>query len=207
VVQEPTTTTVSSNINPAAYGQTVNLTAEVDADGYTPTGNVTFMDGNTVLGTATLSLVNAFDVATLAVSGLAVGNHNITAIYPGATSFAGSTSAPYTQVIVQTTSSARTTPNATLTSSAPTATWGQAGTFTVVLGPVGPFLPTGMVTFWEGALLLGSVSLQIVNGQAVATFTTTALPVGSFLVTALYSGDANFNSAAATFQQVVTPPG
>jgi hypothetical protein len=48
--------------------------------------------------------------------------------------------------------------------------------------------PTGTVSFFDGATLLGSGTL---NG-GVAAFTTSSLAVGSHSITAMYSGDANF---------------
>jgi hypothetical protein len=55
----------------------------------TPTGNVTFKDGTTVLGTAPLDDV----VATFSLASLAVGSHTITAVYSGDTAFASASGA------------------------------------------------------------------------------------------------------------------
>jgi FtsP/CotA-like multicopper oxidase with cupredoxin domain len=64
--------------------------------------------------------------------------------------------------------------------------------------------PTGTVTFKTGSTTLGSATL---NGSAVATLSTTALPVGSDSVTATYSGDSNFNpSTSAPLTVVVQEP-
>ena len=52
-----TTTTLTSSANPSVYGQAVTFTATVTADSPgagTPTGTVTFKEGSTILGTATL---------------------------------------------------------------------------------------------------------------------------------------------------------
>ena len=56
-----TTTTLASSTNPSVFGQSVTFTATVTpASGNgTPTGSVTFYDGSTALGTATLSGKNA----------------------------------------------------------------------------------------------------------------------------------------------------
>ena len=63
----------------------------------TPTGNVTFMDGTTQLGTERLSAGTA-TYSTAAVVG--PGNHSITAVYNGDSTFAPSTSgSPVNQVI------------------------------------------------------------------------------------------------------------
>jgi hypothetical protein len=78
--------------NPAVFGQTVTFTATVApvAPGTgTPSGAVTFFNGSTTLGTASLS----DGVATLTVSDLTVGTHSITVSYAGDASFATDTSA------------------------------------------------------------------------------------------------------------------
>jgi hypothetical protein len=48
-----TTTTLVSSLNPSGLGQAVTFTATVT--GLSPTGTVTFKDGATTLGTATLN--------------------------------------------------------------------------------------------------------------------------------------------------------
>lgn len=99
VSQASTTTTLTlSDTSPSAF-ESVTLTATVAAvspGAGTPTGTVTFFNGTTSLGTATL---NSGDVATLAVSSLSIGSDSITAQYNGDTNFTGSTSAATTVVI------------------------------------------------------------------------------------------------------------
>src|SRR5262249_18526255 len=90
VNQATTSTTLSSSVNPAFVGQSVIFTAMVSSANGTPTGVVTFMDGNTVIGTGN---VDATGKATLTISSLALGSHSITAVYGGDAKFAGSTSA------------------------------------------------------------------------------------------------------------------
>jgi len=60
-----------------------------------PTGTLTFKDGAKSLGTATLSA----EQATLSTSSLKKGSHSITATYSGDSSFGGSVSPIYTQVV------------------------------------------------------------------------------------------------------------
>jgi len=92
-----TKSAVASSKNPSTHGTAVTFTATVTpAFGGTATGKVTFKDGAAVLGTGT---VNASNKATFTTSTLAVGTHNITAVYPGDTHFAGSTSAALKQVV------------------------------------------------------------------------------------------------------------
>jgi hypothetical protein len=154
----------------------------------TPTGTVTFMEGSTVLGTATLQVVKGVDQATLTVSTLAVGSHSLTAVYNGDSSFAVSTSTPVTETV----NKAQT--NTVLTSSSSSTVWGQSITFTAVVSVVTPGAgtPTGTVTFMDGGTVLGTATLKVVNGVDEAIFTTSSLAVGSHAITAVYSGDIDF---------------
>ena len=92
-----TTTTVTSNHNPAAYGVAVTFTATVATTGTNPpTGTVTFFNGSTSLGTG---ILNGSLQATLTTSALPVGADSITAVYGGDANNAGSTSAILTETI------------------------------------------------------------------------------------------------------------
>jgi len=91
----PTTTTLVSNLNPAAHGQLVTFTATVTSAGPAPTGKVRFEDGAIILGTVTLS----DGVATFTTKKLAVGTHPITARYLGDSANATSTSSVFDQVV------------------------------------------------------------------------------------------------------------
>ncbi|HEY1435809.1 MAG TPA: Ig-like domain repeat protein, partial [Thermoanaerobaculia bacterium] len=90
-----TATAVASSLNPSALGQSVSFTATVTSSAGVPTGTVTFLDGTTALGSATLSS----GAASVATTALSVGAHPITAVYGGAPSFLGSTSAVLTQTV------------------------------------------------------------------------------------------------------------
>ena len=97
-----TTTTLSASPSPAKTGQNVTFTAVVSsAVTGTPTGNVTFKDGSTVLGTGTLSLVGGHLQATISSSSLAAGVHSITAEYSGDAIFSSSTSSAVHEVITK----------------------------------------------------------------------------------------------------------
>jgi hypothetical protein len=92
-----TSTTLSSSMNPSVSGQAVTFTATVHVPGSgTPTGDLTFMDGDTVLGTGTLDVSGK---ATFTTTDLEVGPHSITAVYGGDGNFAGSMSAVLTQTV------------------------------------------------------------------------------------------------------------
>jgi len=64
-------------------------------------------------------------------------------------------------------------------------------------------VPTGTTTFYDGETPIGTITM--VNG--IATFTTSTLTVGTHTITAVYSGDSNYNgSTSSALMQVVTPP-
>jgi len=88
-------------VNPSNFGQSVTFTATVSpvAPGSpTPTGTVTFRDGGTTLGSAS---VNASRQATFTTSSLSSSGspHTITATYDGDTNFTISSSSPYSQIV------------------------------------------------------------------------------------------------------------
>ncbi|NPV08433.1 MAG: Ig-like domain repeat protein [Anaerolineae bacterium] len=91
-----------------------------------------------------------------------------------------------------------------VTSSANPSSFGQSVTFTATVTS-GVGTPTGMVTFKDGGVTLGTGSL---NGSGVATYATSALAVGNHAITAEYSGDGNYlGSASDTLAQVVNKAG
>ncbi|MGA9040779.1 MAG: FG-GAP-like repeat-containing protein [Terriglobales bacterium] len=92
----PTTTGLSSSLNPSLDHQAVTFTASVSSSAsLVPTGRVTFRDGTKIIGSGTLS----GGIATLTKSTLLPGSHSITAAYDGDTSSAKSTSTALTQVV------------------------------------------------------------------------------------------------------------
>jgi len=81
---------------------------------------------------------------------------------------------------------------------------GASVTFAVTVNSTGVGIPTGTVTFTTGTTSLGAVPLAPAAGGAFeATLTTTALPVGTDLVKATYSGDANYLSSSASGTVVI----
>jgi|GEM_PF-2466068 len=91
-----TKTNLASSKNPSTHGTAVTFTATiVPAFGGTATGKVTFKDGATTLGMGTI----ATNKATFTTSTLAVGTHNITAVYPGDVNTITSTSTVLKQVV------------------------------------------------------------------------------------------------------------
>jgi hypothetical protein len=95
VEKYPTTTTLTSSLNPSHFGQAVTFTAQVTSTGPAPTGSMKFLDGTTSIGLATLS----GGVAKLTKSTLAAGTHPITAHYNGNATSSTSTSSVVNQVV------------------------------------------------------------------------------------------------------------
>ncbi len=93
----PTTTALSSSLNPSNYGQAVTFTAMVTSViGAPPDGDtVTFKEGTTVLGTGTLSGGSA----SFTTSALPAGTNVIKAVYGGDFKFTSSTSNVVKQVV------------------------------------------------------------------------------------------------------------
>jgi FtsP/CotA-like multicopper oxidase with cupredoxin domain len=93
-----------------------------------------------------------------------------------------------------------------LTASSTKPTPGESVTLTATVTPLSSTtIPTGTVTFRDGATTLGTATL---NGSGVAALATTALPTGTDSVTAVYSGDSNFTtstSSALTMNVALTP--
>jgi hypothetical protein len=183
-----TATTLAAAPNPSLPGQAVTFTATVAAisPGFgTPTGMVTFQDGNTAL--AQLS-VNSGAAAVFSTSALAPGSHTVTAVYASDSLFAASSGNVVQGVQIVTSATA------TVLSSAPNPSlFGQSVTFTATVTSAAG-VPAGTVTFTEGATTLASG--VAVDGTGHAAFSTAALAVGSHTVTASFTGAAGWASSS-----------
>jgi hypothetical protein len=189
-VHNPTSTSLTSSLNPSIYGQKVTWTATVTSSGsITPTGKVRFTWSGYTIGSATL---NSSGVATLTKSNLNADSYPLTAVYSGDVNNLRSTSAIVNQVVTETTSAAK------ITSTPNPSTLGQAVTFTATI--TSPTVtPTGPVTFMVGTKILGTAQLS--GGKA--KFTISTLAVGSTKVTATYYGDSNIAKSSASVTQTV----
>ncbi len=144
-VLSTTTTSLAASSNPITAGQVLVLTATVEgSDSTVPGGSVNFLNGSTLLGTATL---NSSGVATLSTSSLAAGTYSLTAQYTGNTSFESSTSAVLSETVepgsLSTTTSLIASPNPV--------TAGQALTLTATVSGSGTSTPTGSINFLNGS--------------------------------------------------------
>ncbi len=177
----PSTTvlTLGAGPNPSYPGQAITLTATVTGSG-TPTGDVTFQDGASVLGTVAL---DGAGQASLPTSALALGAHSLTAEYAGDPANQPGTSAPLDHTVAET----RAVSTVSLGSSANPSVIGVPVTFTATV--TGSGVPSGVVTFKEGATELGTGAC---DGSGRARITIALYdPAGARTLTAEYAGDSN----------------
>jgi hypothetical protein len=92
--------TVAASPSPSIYGGNVTFTATVNPNGVlsNPTGTVTFTDGSTTLGSASITGSGPF-TASFSINSLSAGTHSITATFNGDNIFDVSLSAPLSFVV------------------------------------------------------------------------------------------------------------
>jgi hypothetical protein len=196
-----TTGTVTSTLTPSSFGQSVTLVATVSSGYAAPTGSVTFMNGATAIGSATLTPGGGLSSsASLNTSTLPMGTDSITVVYGATANFGGSTSAVLTQVVKPPSTTS------TVASSVNPASIGQPVTLTATVSS-GSAAPTGSVTFMDGSTAIGTATLTAGSGlSSTATLTTSTLPTGTDAITIVYAATANFGgSTSAVLNQIVSP--
>jgi len=196
---KPTTTILSAAPNPAYALQQVTLSAQVSATGGgAPSGTVTFFDGSSAIGSAS---VPAGGVVTLTVS-FPVASATplmLTASYSGDAQFSASTSAAYAETIQL---NPTTTVLVSIVPNPVGAYLSTTLTANVSSSTRGSNLPTGTVSFNVPGSWLGTASVQ----GGIATFTENAGPAGVHPVTAIYGGNPEFaGSSSASTTLTVTP--
>ncbi len=185
VAKVASATSVASSASSAVFGQPVTFTATVTGPmgAGSPTGTVTFFDGSTSLGSATL----AGGQAALSTSSLAIGSHPVTAQYAGDQNHLGSTSAG----LLQTVSQAATT--TAITDDAPDPSFvGHAVTVSVSVSVAGPGAgaPSGTVTVTDGTVSC-VVSNLTATTPATGSCSLTFATAGTKALTAVYSGSGD----------------
>lgn len=194
VTGTPSTVVFTSSLNPSANGVSITFVATVTGSGGTPTGAVAFFEGASWLSSATL----AGGTAPFVIYTLPPGSHPITVRYSGDTNFAPSISTVVTQVVNGSNMSAT-----SLISSLNPSARGQPVTLSATVTSTVGGTPTGFVIFLDGAVSLGTGTL---NGMGLATYTTSSFAGGSHSITAQYAGDPNFaSSTSSKLTQVVNP--
>ena len=187
-----TTTTVTSDENPATYGETVTFTVTVAPQPVAGSVQLS-IDGAPVGGPVALTA----GTASLVGTGLTPGVHVIQAAFPGTTNYKPSADA-LTQTMVKVSSS-------TVLSIAPATPIAGAPLVlkATVTGSLSGSNPTGTVAFSVDGSPAGSpVGL---SGSGTATLTMPAPAAGTHTATAEYSGDPEYASSNATASTSVTP--
>jgi hypothetical protein len=178
VNESASTTALSSSLNPSVFDEGVTFTATVLPS--EASGMVTFLDGSTVLGSASFCCGSA----TFETSSLAVGSHSITAVSSGSSIFTSS-SAPLIQVVNQQATKVN-------ISAAPNpSTVGQA---VLITAEVKPDTAVGTVTFRAGTTVLGTVTL---NKKGEARLSISTLPEGTHILTAQYAGSTDYKGSTS----------
>jgi hypothetical protein len=204
VTGTPTTTSLTAAPNPAFLSQTVTLTATVSSAGSgssaTPAGTITFYNGSTMLGTATLTAgtVAGSASANFTTSTLALGTHSLSAVYANNGPYYGSTGSASETIT--------TAPSSTLLTASPNPTGvGQTVTLTAtVTGTGAPSPPAGTVTFYDGTTPLGTATL---NASDSATFTVSTLALGTHALTAVYAVSGPYSgSTSAVVSETIDAP-
>ena len=143
-------------------------------------------------GASTVSVLLSEHTETATATGVAVyglGAHNVLASYPGDASLAASqsTTLPLMGVAQPTATRLTASPNPGIAA--------QPVTFAATITPTPSGTPSGMVSFYNGAALLGTAT---VNSSGVATYMTGGFVSGSYSITAAYSGNAAFASSISS---------
>jgi hypothetical protein len=186
-----TTMLLSASATQLTSGQSVTLTASVapQSGSGTPTGSVTFLDGQTQLGASPLSAGSS----SFTSASLSTGTHSITATYSGEANYSASTSSPVTVTVT-----AAPSPDYSLSisSASLTVARGGSGKLTIRVTPVNGFkqilelacsgIPAG------GNCTFAPQTLNPASG-AVSTNLTVQAPsaVAAILVSKPFSGPRN----------------
>ena len=143
------------------------------------TGTVTFTAGGSTLCTVVLPSTGCQTATTLPA-----GTYNVTATYTGDSDYNGTTASGASFAVT------KADPTFSELAAPASVTYGTADTLSVTGLPSDA---TGMVTFTSDGSVLCTVTLP-----ASSCTTSDSLDPGTYDVTATYSGDSNYNGAAAT---------
>ncbi len=185
-----------SPINPLQPGSSVTLTATLTNTEVTPTGRVAFIDENTntILGFGTISTVAGVSSASLTLPTGLVGNHYVRAYFAGGGTLALASALSNTIKVIESGSQDALT---VLSSSLSAVAVGQQVTLTatVTTSALGATNATGTVSFFNGAVSLANLlGTSTLNASGQATLSVAFPSTGANTITAIYNGDANYES-------------
>ena len=217
ITKAQTTSALQVDLPVLSEAGILTFTAQVNARGFgaggqqgfgavAPTGMITLTSGalSFAIGTLTQNTYPAFstDSGTVSVkipaNLLPVGVNTVIATYSGDTNYNPSTSSPVSVTVTGATEVASTT---TLSLSANMVSPGSGYTFTATIAKgsaqsSGP-QPTGSVTFFSDGQPVGPAA-TLFSGTASISGSSLAIGPGAHLITAMYSGDANYQASIST---------
>lgn len=184
----PTITSLSVSSSTVSVGTNVTFTATVTDEDDEPIEGltVTFKDGGSSLGTGT---TNSSGVATLTSSGLAAGNHSVTAETTEDNTYSGSTSTAVTVTVNKLTTST----SLSLGSNTIYVDGSTTATATVTSGGNGVNGLT--VTFKDGSTTLGT---STTNSSGIATYTISGLNAGNHSITAVVTENSTYAASTSS---------
>ena len=188
-------TTLALSENTGNVGDNILLFGQVSVTGPPATGRISFYDGTTVLGSATI----ASGYAYIYVSTLTAGKHIITAKYAGGGVYGASTSDPQELDLTGTPTLT------TLVADKTNAAYGTAVTFTTTVSTSGSVAVTsGSVSFSDGTSTLAT---RTVDASGTASFTSSSLLPGVHNITATYSANGGLAPSTSSVVAVTITGG
>jgi hypothetical protein len=205
--QGSTVTVGSSDLN-ALFGEDVTFTAQVSDGGAAISGTVQFLNGSSVIGTATVGGTGQVTFSTTSLPITGGTPDQIVAVYSGSSSVTGSTSSSISQAV----SASATTLH--LNPSPASVTFGQSVTLVAAVSAnlPGGGVPTGSVVFsdtFNGSTTTLNGGSQVAldnNGNAILTVPNFA--VGTHSIQAVYTpNNGNYTGSNDTQTVTVNPAG
>ena len=167
-------------------GDSPTLTANISPA--EATGTVTFFDGTSLIGSASVTGGAASFVDSL----IASGSHSLTAVYSGDTAYISNTSSPEI-VTVGNPGSTPTTTTLTLSEYV-----GYLEDTVTLTAKVNPPAATGQVDFYDNGVFLKSVTVSSGTAAWAQAFTQSY----SNSITAVYDGDATYSQSTSNSQNL-----
>jgi len=195
---EPTSLSVAlTSSGTLSYGQTATFTATLTPTAFNvagAAGSVTF----TINGVAQKPVAMSSNTASIQFSALSGGVNSVSATYSGDINYAPSTASAIA-VTVQPDSSSTTLSIATAFVNPASSLPGSSVTLTALVTPSVAGVLTGSVNFVSGSTVLGSAPLTATtSGAYQAILNTTSIPAGTYSVTAVFPGTANYSTSTST---------
>jgi hypothetical protein len=194
IAKLPTSLTMTPATTTPSAGSSLLVTATINTNGSSsiaPSGSVTFtLDGAYAATAGVVATSPATASATFTVP--SAGSHTLQATYNGDTNYSSSTATPVTLNV------SKSTPTMVLMPATTAPPAGSNLQLTAQISPPasGATAPTGTVNFTVDGQPVGT-ALVVAGFPATATLSVTAPGIGPHSLTAVYSGDSNYNTVTS----------